>query len=112
MSNSFSYKDLNVKVGDTISFDYTIKEGNKERKQAFRGVLIKITGNEKDNKSITVRKITKSSIGVERIIPLTSPFISNMKVIKKGDYSKAKAYFIRNLSEQELRKKIYRQKGK
>ncbi len=110
MANSFNYKDLTAKVGDTISFDYTIKEGDKERKQAFRGVLIKITGNEKDNKTITVRKITKSSIGVERIIPLTSPFLTNLKVVKKSDYTKAKAYFIRNLSEQELRRKLYRQK--
>jgi len=110
MANSFKYNDLNIMVGDTISFDYKIKEGDKERKQAFRGILVKITGNEKDNKTITVRKITKSSIGVERVIPLTSPFISNIKLVKKSDYTKAKAYFIRELSEQEVRKKIYRQK--
>jgi len=110
MANSFKYNELNIMVGDTISFDYKIKEGDKERKQAFKGILIKITGNEKDNKTITVRKITKSSIGVERVIPLTSPFISNIKLVKKSDYTKAKAYFIRELSEQEVRKKIYRQK--
>ena len=110
MANSLLYKDKQFKVGDTLSIHYKIKEGDKERVQIFKGILIKIKGDTPETRMFTVRKITKSGIGVERIIPLSSPAIGDIISIKKSSYRKAKAYFIRNLSEQELRSKLYHAK--
>jgi len=110
MANSFLFKTTQYKVGDTLSINYKIKEGEKERQQVFKGILIKIRGDSQATRMITVRKITKSGIGVERIIPLNSPYIIDISVVKKSDYQKAKAYFIRDLSEQELKVKLYRTK--
>lgn len=112
MANSFTYKDKNICIGDTVELSYKIKEGNKERIQAFRGLVLKIKGNTPENKMMTVRKMTRSGIGVERIIPLTSPFLTAIKLIKKSNYQKAKLYFIRGLSDQDLRSKLYRVKTK
>ena len=110
MANSFKFKEVQYKVGDTLSINYRIKEGDKERLQLFKGVLIKIKGDTEANRMITVRKITKSAIGVERIIPLFSPYIQSMKLEKKSNFNKAKLYFIRNLSDRELKSKLYQTK--
>ncbi|KKP68438.1 MAG: 50S ribosomal protein L19 [Candidatus Roizmanbacteria bacterium GW2011_GWA2_35_19] len=110
MANSFKYKEIQYKVGDTLSINYRIKEGDKERLQLFKGILVKIKGDSEATRMITVRKMSKSGIGIERIIPLSSPFIATMKLDKKSNYKKAKLYFIRNLSEQELKSKLYQVK--
>lgn len=112
MANQLIYKDKKFNIGDTISLHYKIKEGNKERVQIFKGILIKIRGNNNLEKTFTIRKISKSGIGVERIIPLSSPNIDDIILIKKSSYKKAKAYFIRNLSDKNLRKKLYKEKTK
>ncbi len=110
MANSFLLNEKQYRVGDMISFKYSLKEGNKERKQTFRGILVQVRGNTPATKSITIRKVTRSGIGVERIIPLSSPFVSNIKLIKKGRVKQAKIGFIRKLSEQQLTQKLYRKK--
>jgi len=110
MSNSFTFKDKTFTVGSTVSVTYKFKEAEKERKQIFKGILLKIRGNTPQTKMITVRKVSRSGIGVERIIPLMSPFLEDIKLVKKSLFTKAKAYFIRRLSEQELRHKLYRKK--
>ncbi len=110
MANFFNYKDKTFSVGDTISVAYKIKEGDKERRQIFRGILIKTRGQNQLNRMITVRKLSHAGIGVERIFPLSSPFILDIKLIKKSRFGKAKAYFIRNLSQAQLKHKLYRQK--
>ncbi len=108
MANAIAYKDKTVAVGDTISVSYLIKEGNKERQQLFEGILIKIRGNEDATRMITIRKISNAGIGIERIVPLNSPFIKDIKLKKKSTYTKAKLYFLQGLSGQKLRHKIYR----
>ena len=108
MANSITYKEVDIKVGDTLAISYIIKEGTKERQQLFQGILIKIKGDSDANRMITVRKMSKVGIGVERIIPLASPFIASIKTVKKSDYQKAKLYFIRGLSDQHLRHKLYK----
>ena len=108
MSNSFLYKDTRYKVGDTVSIDYKLKEGEKERIQIFKGIIVKVRGDSEANRMFTVRKISKSGVGVEKIIPLLSPYIAKMKLIKKSSYQKAKLYFIRGLTEQEVRTKLYK----
>lgn len=111
MSNVIQYKEENVTIGDTVAVDYKIKEAeDKTRIQQFSGIVIKIKGDSDATRSITVRKISKSGTGVERIFPLSSPFIDSIKVQKKSEFNKARAYFIRELSNKKLKHKLY--KGK
>lgn len=112
MANSFVYKENQVKVGDMISINYKLKEGDKERLQLFKGIVIKIKGDSETSRMITVRKVTRSGIGVERIIPLSSPYIQSLELVKKSTYNKAKLYFIRSLSETLLKSKLYQVKKK
>ena len=78
------------KSGDTITVAYRIKEGNKERIQQYRGVVIRISGHG-DKKRFTVRKMSEN-VGVERIFPIESPFIENITVNKIGKVRRAKLY--------------------
>ena len=87
--------------GDTITVAYRIKEGNKERIQQYRGVVIKITG-EGAKKRFTVRKIS-DNIGVERIFPLESPFIDSIVINKYGKVRRAKLYYLRGLTGKKAR---------
>ena len=75
---------------------YKIKEGNKERIQQYRGVVIQIKGTA-PNKMITVRKMS-GNIGVERIFPLNSPFIDSIVVNKYGKVRRARIYYLRKLT--------------
>ena len=90
-----------VGPGDTITVAYRIKEGNKERIQQYRGVVIKINGNG-DKKRFTVRKIS-DGVGVERIFPLESPFIESITVNKLGKVRRAKLYYLRGLTGKKAR---------
>ena len=87
--------------GDTITVAFRIKEGNKERIQQYRGVVIKINGNG-DKKRFTVRKIS-DGVGVERIFPLESPFIESITVNKLGKVRRAKLYYLRGLTGKKAR---------
>ena len=69
------------KSGDTITVSYRIVEGNKERIQIFRGVVIQIKGTG-STKTFTVRKMS-GNIGVERIFPMNSPFIKEIEINKE-----------------------------
>ncbi len=96
--------------GDTVTVSYRIKEGNKERIQQYRGVVIRISGHE-DKKRFTVRKIS-DGIGVERIFPIESPFIESITVNKLGKVRRAKLYYLRNLTGKKARiKERYVKKG-
>lgn len=111
MANSFTYKNNVLQVGDTVAVDYRIKESdNKERIQQFKGILISIKGTSPQTKMVTLRKVSKSGVGVERIFPVESPFVAAITLDKKSTYSKAKLYFLENLSDQNLRQKLYKQK--
>lgn len=107
MARSFKFKDNTISVGDTVLVTYKIKEDGKERQQKYAGIIIKVRGSNEANRMFTTRKTSRSGVGVERIISLASPFLVNIKVTKKGSSSRAKLYYIRNLSEQEIRHKIY-----
>lgn len=87
--------------GDTITVSYRIKEGNKERIQQYRGVVIRISG-EGDKKRFTVRKMS-DNIGVERIFPLESPFIDSIVINKYGKVRRAKLYYLRKLTGKKAR---------
>lgn len=112
MANSFFYKETRYKIGDTVSIDYKLKEGDKIRIQIFKGIITKVRGDSEANRMFTVRRISKTGTGVEKIIPLLSPYIAKMTLVKKSSYQKAKLYFIRGLTEQEVRTKLYQVKKK
>lgn len=80
-------------AGDTVTVTYKIKEGNKERLQSFRGDIIQRRGSG-TSATFTIRKIT-GGIGVERIFPISSPFIEEIKVEKRGKVRRARIYYLR-----------------
>jgi len=95
-------KELPVfKAGDTITVQYKIKEGNKERIQNFQGVVLQRSGNGV-NETFTVRKIS-GNIGVERIFPMSSPFIEKIEVNKKGVVRRARIFYLRGLRGKKAR---------
>ena len=87
--------------GDTVKVNVKIKEGNKERVQAFQGVCIGKKNNGL-NSSFSVRKIS-SGEGVERVFPLYSNVIDSIERIKVGDVRRAKLYYLRELSGKKAR---------
>ena len=81
--------------GDTVKVHAKIKEGEKERLQAFQGVVIsKRSGTTKA--TFTVRKVSYG-VGVERIFPMHSPSIDRVEVITRGRVRRGKLYYLRNL---------------
>ncbi len=89
------------KSGDTVTIAYRIIEGNKERIQLYRGVVIKMAGHG-NKKRFTVRKMS-DNVGVERIFPMDSPFIESIEVNKVGKVRRAKLYYLRALTGKKAR---------
>ena len=96
------------KAGDTITVTYRIKEGDKERLQKFRGVVIQMKGADAFTKTFTVRKVS-GGIGVERIFPFQSPFIDSIEVNKYGKVRRARIFYLRDLTGKKARikEKVY-----
>lgn len=88
-------------AGDTVTVSYKIKEGNKERIQNFRGVVIQIRGREA-TKTFTVRKMS-GNIGVERIFPMYSPFIDSIEVNKRGKVRRKRLFYLRERTGKKAR---------
>jgi len=83
-------------IGDTVRVMVKVKEGEKERIQAYEGVVIAKKGTS-IRETFTVRRVS-FGIGVERTFPLHSPRIDKIIVVRKGKVRRAKIYYIRNLS--------------
>ncbi len=81
--------------GDTVVVQVKVKEGDRERLQAFEGVVIAIK-NRGINSSFTVRKIS-SGEGVERVFQTHSPMVAEIQVKRRGDVRRAKLYYMRDL---------------
>ena len=90
------------RAGDTLIVTYRIKEGDKERLQKFKGVVIQIKGGSPATKTFTIRKIS-NGIGVERIFPFNSPFIESIEVNKVGKVRRARIFYLRELSGKKAR---------
>lgn len=90
------------KAGDTITVTYRIKEGDKERLQKFRGVVLQLRGATPATRTFTIRKIS-NGIGVERIFPFESPFIDSIELNKVGKVRRARIFYLRNLSGKKAR---------
>ncbi len=85
-----------IRPGDTVKLYLRVREGNRERTQVFQGIVIGIRGSGL-SRTITVRRIASGGIGVERIVPLHSPVLQKIEVVRKGKVRKAKLYYLRNI---------------
>ena len=95
-------KDVpNFAAGDTLTVYYKIREGNKERIQFFKGVVIQRKGTG-STETFTIRKMS-SGIGVERIFPVNSPLIDKIELNKKGKVRRARIFYLRNLTGKSAR---------
>ena len=91
----------NFRAGDTITVHYKISEGNKERIQQFRGVVLQRRG-KGNTETFTVRKMS-GNIGVERIFPTASPFIDKIEINKHGRVRRARIFYFRDLTGKKAR---------
>jgi large subunit ribosomal protein L19 len=89
------------RAGDTVRVNVRVKEGDKERVQAFEGVCIARRG-AGVSASFTVRKIS-NGIGVERIFPLHSPMLADVSVVRRGRVRRAKLFYLRALTGKATR---------
>jgi large subunit ribosomal protein L19 len=96
-------REANFRAGDTVRVGVRIKEGDKERIQAFEGVVIAMRHGG-SRASFTVRKVSYG-VGVERVFPLNSPAIDKIEVVTAGDVRRAKLYFLRDLAGKAARLK-------
>jgi large subunit ribosomal protein L19 len=88
-------------AGDTVTVHYKIREGNKERVQQYRGVVIQRSGS-KNSETFTVRKMS-GNVGVERIFPISSPFIEKIELNKHGKVRRARIFYLRDLTGKKAR---------
>ena len=94
------------KAGDNITVYYTIKEGEKQRTQFFKGDVIQRKGSGA-TETFTIRKISHS-VGVERIFPINSPLIEKIELNKKGKVRRARVFYLRELTGKKARIKEIR----
>ena len=90
-----------VEPGDTVRVLVRVREGGRERLQPFEGVCIGRKGGG-IRETMTVRKVS-GGVGVERIFPLHSPTVAEMKIIRKGKVRRAKLYYLRSLRGKKAR---------
>ncbi len=89
------------RAGDTLRVNVRVKEGEKERLQAFEGVCIARRGNGV-SATFAVRKIS-NGVGVERIFPLHSPMLAEIKVVRRGRVRRAKLFYLRGVTGKAAR---------
>ncbi len=89
------------KAGDTVTVHYKIVEGNKERIQQYRGVVLQRHG-AGATETFTVRKIS-GNVGVERIFPFASPFIDKIELNKHGRVRRSRIFYLRGLTGKKAR---------
>ncbi|MBM3908078.1 MAG: 50S ribosomal protein L19 [Gemmatimonadetes bacterium] len=89
------------RAGDTVRVNVKVKEGDKERVQAFEGVVIARKG-AGVSATFTVRKIS-NGVGVERIFPLHSPMLEGISVVRRGRVRRAKLFYLRELTGKATR---------
>jgi len=102
-------KAAELRSGYTVRVHQKIREGDKERLQAFEGVIIKIGSGSGVSKTFTVRKVV-DGVGVEKIFPLLSPNIAKIDIVKKSRVRRAKLYYLRKKLGEKF--KLYEEKAK
>lgn len=92
------------KAGDQINVAVRVSEGNKERIQNYKGIVIAKQGGGL-SETFTVRKIS-NGVGVERIFPIYSPHIQKIEVLKVGKVRRAKLFYLRGMSDKKTKQKL------
>lgn len=93
-----------LRGGDVVKVFRKIVEGGKERIQMFEGIIIAIKGGQSSSQTITVRKVS-NGVGVELVLPLHSPIIDRIEVVKRAKVRRSKLYFMRDRSLKSLKLK-------
>jgi large subunit ribosomal protein L19 len=101
VADSIKKEIPDFKAGDDVAVHLKVIEGDKERIQVYRGLVIQKRGSGV-NKTFTVRKIS-GGVGVERVFPLYSPRISKIERIRQGKVRRSKLFYIRNLKGKAAR---------
>jgi len=101
LEETFTRKLPSFRVGDTVAVHYLIREGQKERVQVFKGVVIRSTGGGA-GATFTVRKVS-FGVGVERIFPTNSPRIQKLVIENRGHVRQARLYYLRQLRGKKAR---------
>jgi large subunit ribosomal protein L19 len=91
--------------GDVVKIYRKIREGSKERLQAFQGTIIAMKGGQSSSPTITVRKVS-FGVGVELVLPLYSPQVEKIEFVKRTRSRRAKLYYVRTKSVRVLSKKL------
>lgn len=94
-----------IRPGDTVKIFQKVKEGDKTRTQPFEGLVIARKHGDGISATITVRKVS-SGIGVEKIIPVHSPTVTKVEVLRRAKVRRAKLYYIRAKAAREVRRKM------
>jgi large subunit ribosomal protein L19 len=89
-------------AGDTVRVNFRIREGERERIQAFQGVVIRLSNGKGPAANFTVRRIS-GGIGIERIFPIHSPLIESLEITRYGSVRRAKLYYLRGLQGRAAR---------
>lgn len=93
-----------IKSGDIIKVHRKIKEGDKERIQIFQGIIIAVKGKQSSSPMITVRKVS-NGVGVELVIPIYSPDVDKIELVKRASVRRSKLYYLRDKSAKSMRLK-------
>ena len=93
-----------LRVGDSVSVHVLIREGNRERTQEFKGIVILIHENGPDS-TFTVRRVASNGVGVERTFPFRSPIVQKVVVERHGQVRRARLYFLRERTGKKARLK-------
>jgi len=103
MAIQFKYQDQVFSVGDTVKVNYKIKEKDKERIQAFDGIILAIKGLG-ENKNFVVQKAASGDVKVERIFPISSPWIDSIKKLRspKTKIRRSKLYYLRDSKARKI----------
>jgi len=88
--------------GDTVKINFRVREGDRERVQAFQGVVTRLQNGKGPASNFTVRRIS-GGIGIERIFPRYSPLIDSLEVTRRGSVRRAKLYYLRGLQGRAAR---------
>lgn len=93
---------VDVRTGDVVKVYRKIKEGEKERVQVFEGMVIAIKGRQSSSPTLTVRKVS-NGVGVEIIVPMFSPNVEKITLVKRACVRKSKLYYVRDKANKALR---------
>ena len=104
--NKSQRKDtIDFRAGDVVKVHRKIKEGDKERIQIFEGMIIAVKGKQSSSPMITVRKVS-NGVGIEIIVPIFSPDIDKIELVKRAKVRQSKLYYIRDKAAKALRFKF------